>query len=107
MIQDGSMYRRFYQSCVDIYDIFIEDIVGLYIRPYDDLLNTQESFVYSSLYVFKQQNGFFVQNRSQNLVTLLLLLSGDIELCPGPTLRCSTCNKTIRKNQETTKVLCL
>ena len=28
------------------------DIVGLYIRPYDDLLNTQESFVYSSLYLY-------------------------------------------------------
>ena len=36
---------------------------------------------------------------------LLLLLSGDIKLCPGPCVKCPTCSKSIRKNQRKEKCL--
>ena len=31
---------------------------------------------------------------------MLLLLAGDVELCPGPSRKCFTCSKTMRKKQS-------
>ncbi len=33
-------------------------------------------------------------------LSLLLILAGDVELRPGPSIMCFRCNKTIRKNQS-------
>ena len=35
---------------------------------------------------------------------ILLILSGDIELCPGPRSRCGKCEKCFRKNSD--QVIC-
>ena len=65
-----------------------------------DIIDCDESFVYSSLWQYSQQNIFLV--RRKYLLNLLLLLSGDIHPCPGPARRicCYSCSKTIRKNQS-------
>ena len=61
--------------------------------------NTLETFIYSSIWAYKQEHGLFVRKRY--IWRFLLLLSGDIELCPGPSrITCSCCSKTIRKNQS-------
>lgn len=45
-----------------------------------------KSFQKESLFVYQQRNGLFCfcSNRRSNLTQFLLLLSGDIEMCPGP-----------------------
>ena len=48
----------------------------------------QDSYIFSSLR----------QNRKCS--EILLLICGDIESCPGPTMKCSSCAQTIRKNQS-------
>ena len=53
-----------------------------------------------SLWVFQQEKGIFLGQRSHSAVTILLLLAGDIEQCPGPCPRCNICKKVIRKNQS-------
>ena len=76
------------------------DIIGTYLAINDYSFIQNESFIYSSLYVYKQRYGFVYRPRRSNFLQLLLLLSGDIEVCPGPILKCNICTKTIRKNQR-------
>ena len=59
-------------------------------------------FIYSSLWVNKQVNLCWLRPTPRGVVTILLLMAGDIESCPGPVLRkvCFGCKKTIRKNQR-------
>ena len=61
-----------------------------------------ESFIYSSLWVNKEANLFWLRPKPRGVVTVLLLMAGDIETCPGPVQRkvCFGCKKTIRKNQR-------
>ena len=35
-----------------------------------------------------------------SVYSMLLIVAGDIETCPGPKYTCPTCTKTIRKNQK-------
>ena len=53
----------------------------------------------SSIWQYKQERGLFV---SQSVaLKMLLILAGDIELCPGPRrVKCKDCLKTIRRTQR-------
>ena len=64
--------------------------------------NLEETFIYSSLWTNKETNLFWLRPHRQGFATLLLLLAGDIETCPGPASRkmCRDCHKTFRKNQR-------
>ena len=65
----------------------------------ENSLELKETFICSLIWQFRQERGLFVRNRY--LVQMLLLLAGDVELCPGPKiLTCCTCMKGIRKNQS-------
>ena len=77
------------------------DVIGLCFG-YDNYVNTMnESFIYSSLYNYKKKDyGFILRPHRTSVSTMLLLLCGDIETCPGPIMKCNTCTKTIRKNQR-------
>ena len=44
----------------------------------------QETFIYSSLWSYRRINGTGLRTSKTSLIQLLLLLSGDIETCPGP-----------------------
>ena len=58
--------------------------------------DTNETFILSSLWQFRQQNGMNL--RFKDALRILLIISGDVELCPGPLTKCNQCNKGIRKN---------
>ena len=68
----------------------------------EDITDLIPSYVYSSLWenIIKQDR--FV--RPNYMFTLIMLLSGDIELNPGPPDQCNACSKRINKNQR--KDLC-
>ncbi|CAB3977616.1 Hypothetical predicted protein [Paramuricea clavata] len=59
----------------------------------------EQNRLYSSIWQYKQERGLFV---SQSVaLKMLLILAGDIELCPGPNkATCKDCLKTIRRNQR-------
>ena len=59
--------------------------------------DVKESFTLSSIWEYKQEHG--LRLRPKNGLKILLILAGDIELCPGPAIKCSNCLETIRKNQ--------
>jgi len=61
-----------------------------------------ESFIYSSLWVIKEVNLFWLRPKPRGVVAVLLLMAGDIETCPGPVQRkvCFGCKKTIKENQR-------
>ena len=46
-----------------------------------------ESFIYSSLWVNKEVNLFWLRPKPREVVAVLLLMAGDIETCPGPVQR--------------------
>ena len=54
----------------------------------EEISDTNESLIPSSLWQIKQMNGLNV--RAQNALKLLLILAGDIELCPGQVVRYNT-----------------
>ena len=58
-----------------------------------------ETYSYSSLFVHKR----CVRSSPKSLLSLLLIVCGDIESCPGPSLlgKCNGCNKYIKKKQAT------
>ena len=60
----------------------------------------QETFIYSSLWSYRRINGTGLRTSRTSLIQLLLLLSGDIETCPGPIDRCGSCSKALKKNQS-------
>ncbi|CAB4031515.1 Hypothetical predicted protein, partial [Paramuricea clavata] len=56
------------------------------------------TYIYPSLWQYKQERCLVVTRAS--LLRILLLLAGDVELCPGPMKpQCQACWKTIRRNQ--------
>ena len=60
----------------------------------------QETFIYSSLWSYRRINGNGLRTSRSSLIQLRLLLSGDIESCPGPSDRCGLCLKALKKNQS-------
>ena len=58
------------------------------------------SHITTSLWVYKQERVVYLGRMSYSDLSLLLILAGDVELCPGPNIMCFRCNKTIRKNQS-------
>ena len=81
------------------------DSFNLYINHAETNLVIKESFTYSSLWIYSQEASFQLRPSRSSIMQLILLLCGDIETCPGPAIKCSTCLKTIRKNQS--KINCL
>ena len=60
----------------------------------------QDTFIYSSLWSYRRINGTGLRTSQTSLFQLLLLLSGDIETCPGPSDRGGLCLKALKKNQS-------
>jgi len=60
----------------------------------------QETFIYSSLWSYHRINGIGHRTSRTSLIQLLLLLSGDIETCPGLIDRCGSCLKALKKRQS-------
>ena len=60
----------------------------------------QESYYYSTLWLYKRNCVFARKTTPRNVMFLLLLVAEDIESCPGPKYTCSSCTKTVRKNQK-------
>ena len=66
----------------------------------EEVLDVHNSRITSSLWVYKQERCIYFGQKSYSGLSLLLILAGDVELCPGPSVKCVSCNKTIRKNQS-------
>ena len=49
------------------------------------------------------QAGTWTKAATKTWPKILLILVGDIELCPGSAMKCSSCLKTIQKNQMQSK----
>ena len=64
---------------------------------YWNTLDLKDYYFTTSIWSYKQERGISLRPRSA--LTILLILAGDIETCPGPCLKCNCCSKTIRKNQ--------
>lgn len=62
-----------------------------------DVVNSR---IVTSLWVYKNERGIYLGRNCHSGLTVLLLLAGDVELCPGPCPKCYTCSKTIWKNQR-------
>ena len=62
----------------------------------------QDSYIFSSLWQNRKSSGILLRPTRSAIERLigLLLICGDIESCPGPTIKCSSCAQTIRKNQS-------
>ena len=61
----------------------------------------EQNHLYSSIWQYKQERGLFVSQDVAVPLRMLLILAGDIELCPGPNkATCKDCLKTIRRNQR-------
>ena len=56
--------------------------------------------IISSLWTYKQEKGITIRRNSHSGLNILLILAGDVELCPGPALKCFICSKTVRRNQR-------
>ena len=64
----------------------------------DSVEETAESFIVQSIYQYKQERILFI--RPKHSLKLLLLLAGDVEICPGPAPKCTMCRKPMKKNQS-------
>ena len=62
-----------------------------------DAPDTIETFICSSIWLYKESHG--LRLRPKHGLKMLLILAGDVEICPGPTNKCCSCQKTIRKKQ--------
>ena len=49
----------------------------------------------ASIWAYKQQTKLDMGCRPHAVLTMLLLLCGDVETCPGPRVTCCSCNKLI------------
>ena len=58
---------------------------SFYGEPANDI---KISWIVTSLWVNRQENRLHLGQESHTGLTLLLLLLGDIELCPGPGMKC-------------------
>ena len=66
-----------------------------------EVIESKETFIYASLWQYNQEKT--ITFTGKYFTKLLLLLAGDLEINPGPVnrkLTCTTCVKTIRKNQK-------
>ena len=54
----------------------------------------------SSLWVFQQDKGIFLGQRTYSAITILLLLAGDVETCPGPGYKFCY-GRSIKREQST------
>ena len=62
-------------------------------------IDVKETYVYSSIWQLQAERKLFV--RKEYLLRILLLLAGDIEICPGPRNPiCATCSSGIKKSQS-------
>ena len=61
----------------------------------EEIEDVENTHIYSSLWQYNMDYG--IKLRSKAAVQLLLILSGDIELCPGPNTRCETSFENITK----------
>ena len=59
--------------------------------------DVKETYITSSLWQFKQEYGLNL--RSKSAMKIILILAGDIELCPGPRANCAGCFKVVRRRQ--------
>ena len=53
-----------------------------------------------SLWTYKQDRGVTLGRSSHSGLYILLILAGDVEVCPGSGLKCFICSKTIRRNHS-------
>ena len=70
--------------------------------PYDieQSQSIRETFIYSSLWSYRLTNGTGLRTSRTSLIQVILLLSSDIETCPGPIDKCSSCFKALNKKQS-------
>ena len=61
----------------------------------------EETFIYSSVWNYSKHERMVVRPTGRCLRVLLLLICGDVEICPGPrtSTKCRLCSKTVRRNQ--------
>ena len=64
----------------------------------DEVQDVPDLRIISSLWIYKSQKGICLSHT--RALSVLLILAGDVELCPGP--KCFVCAKIIRKNQRST-----
>ena len=58
------------------------------------------SKIVTSVWVYMNERGIHLSRNSHSDLTMLLLLAGDVELCPGPSSKCYIYRKTMRENQS-------
>ena len=63
-----------------------------------EVRDVDNSHLVSSLWQYRVEKGLFI--RPKHVIKILLLLAGDIEVCPGPCQKCGICSKSMRKNQS-------
>lgn len=63
----------------------------------DDAKDVKETYICSSLWQIKQELGLNL--KPKYAMRILLILAGDIELCPGPRANCAGCFKAVRRCQ--------
>ena len=62
-------------------------------------IDVKETYIYSSIWQLQAERKLFV--RKEYLLRILLLLAGDIEICPGPRNPvCATCSSGMKKSQS-------
>lgn len=66
----------------------------------EDIKDRHETFIYSSLWSSRQRKGFRLHTMRESFCQILLLLCGYVETCPGPAVRCGSCNKSVKKSQS-------
>ena len=62
----------------------------------------EETYIYSSVWIYSKHGRMVVKPTGGYFRVLLLLICGDVEICPGPrtSTKCRLCLKTVRRNQE-------
>ena len=64
----------------------------------EEVQDVPDMRIISSLWICKSEKGICLSHK--RALSVLLILAGDVELCPGP--KCFVCAKIIRKNQRST-----
>jgi len=81
-------------------EIYNKNIRREYSYDLVDLLEyTVDDYFTSSLWVYKQTRTYKLNLELRNATCLLLILAGDIELCPGPSV-CGSCLKNISSKRQ-------
>ena len=77
---------------------FVKESICYSLYPEDKVTYEDESFIYSSLWVYKQRCGS--RMKPNGTLKLLVLLAGDIESNSGPGVICTSCSNQIKRNQR-------